>query len=469
MTEPTRERSQRRRPSRRRRQRRSALLVVVFLVVAGAGLAWGLTAGRGKTTSLAATAAATTSVRRAPVGAVHARAPFVLSEHVTGSLDAPLQDPASAIAGGGGLLLGGLTAADTSSSSILYVTARGDRPRGSLPTARHDTAAVTIGGAVYLFGGGDGTKQLDEILRIDPATGRVTAAGQPAGGELGLRGGGGRRHRLRRRRVHRDALARHDRRLEAWRRRARRRAPAEPGALRRCHRGRRDGRDRRRLAPDRDGERRGARLRPGLGLRPPARDAARPDDPCRGRGDRRARVRDRRPRRQRGLRDRPDRLGRSRSRGRSVRRAGSTSPAPTSPRSASAAGSCSPAGAPRAGPWRRSPSSCEHGPPRLATGRIPPLLSKTNVYAADGANMLSPAVAGARSLVYVPNSVSDTVDVVDPKTYKIVAHYPVGGLPQHVVPVVGPAHAVRHERHRQQPHADRPEDREAEGPADPGG
>ena len=178
MTEPTRELSQRRRPSRRRRQRRSAFLVVVLLTVAGVGLAWGLTAGRGKTTSLAETAAATTSVRRAPVGVVHARAPFVLSEHVTGSLNAPLQDPASATAGGGGLLLGGLTAADTSSSSILYVTARGDRPRGSLPTARHDTAAVTIGGAVYLFGGGDGTKQLDEILRIDPATGRVTAAGR---------------------------------------------------------------------------------------------------------------------------------------------------------------------------------------------------------------------------------------------------------------------------------------------------
>ena len=71
---------------------------------------------------------------------------------------------------------------------------------------------------------------------------------------------------------------------------------------------------------------------------------------------------------------------------------------------------------------------------QTAAGRIPPLVSKTNVYAADGANMLSPAVAGARSLVYVPNSVSDTVDVIDPKTYKIVAHYPVGGLPQHVVP-----------------------------------
>src|SRR5205085_1235399 len=40
----------------------------------------------------------------------------------------------------------------------------------------------------------------------------------------------------------------------------------------------------------------------------------------------------------------------------------------------------------------------------------------------------------ARSLVYVPNSGSDTVDVIDPHTYRIVDHFDVGGLPQHVVP-----------------------------------
>ena len=101
-----------------------------------------------------------------------------MTEHVTGSLRAPLQDAASAPAGAGGLLLGGLTAADTSSAAIELVTARADRARGTLPSARHDTAAVQLGGAVYLFGGGDATHQLDQILRVDPATGRTTVAGK---------------------------------------------------------------------------------------------------------------------------------------------------------------------------------------------------------------------------------------------------------------------------------------------------
>src|SRR5262249_44740123 len=57
-----------------------------------------------------------------------------------------------------------------------------------------------------------------------------------------------------------------------------------------------------------------------------------------------------------------------------------------------------------------------------------------DVYAHDGANMLAPAARQARPLVYVPNSMSNTVDVIDPSTYKIVEHFAVGALPQHVVP-----------------------------------
>jgi YVTN family beta-propeller protein len=48
--------------------------------------------------------------------------------------------------------------------------------------------------------------------------------------------------------------------------------------------------------------------------------------------------------------------------------------------------------------------------------------------------MLIGAARSARSLVYVPNSQSDTVDVIDPRTYRIVEHFAVGALPQHVVP-----------------------------------
>jgi len=48
--------------------------------------------------------------------------------------------------------------------------------------------------------------------------------------------------------------------------------------------------------------------------------------------------------------------------------------------------------------------------------------------------MLAPEAAAARSLVYVPNSKSNTVDVIDPSTFAIVDHFAVGELPQHVVP-----------------------------------
>jgi YVTN family beta-propeller protein len=58
----------------------------------------------------------------------------------------------------------------------------------------------------------------------------------------------------------------------------------------------------------------------------------------------------------------------------------------------------------------------------------------TNVYARDGANDLSPAARSAPPRVYVPNSASDTVDVIDQRTFKLVAHYRVGRLPQHVTP-----------------------------------
>ena len=57
-----------------------------------------------------------------------------------------------------------------------------------------------------------------------------------------------------------------------------------------------------------------------------------------------------------------------------------------------------------------------------------------NVYAADGANALTGAARDARALVYVPNSQSNTVDVIDQRTLKVIAHYRVGALPQHVTP-----------------------------------
>ena len=57
-----------------------------------------------------------------------------------------------------------------------------------------------------------------------------------------------------------------------------------------------------------------------------------------------------------------------------------------------------------------------------------------DLYAADRPNQLSPVVASYPNRIYVPNSVSNTVDVIDPATMKIVDHFAVGAEPQHVVP-----------------------------------
>ena len=65
---------------------------------------------------------------------------------------------------------------------------------------------------------------------------------------------------------------------------------------------------------------------------------------------------------------------------------------------------------------------------------MPPLVDPRDVYAAARPGGLSPAVRGDVSRVYVPNSVSNTVDVIDPATYKIVDHFRVGREPQHVTP-----------------------------------
>jgi YVTN family beta-propeller protein len=66
--------------------------------------------------------------------------------------------------------------------------------------------------------------------------------------------------------------------------------------------------------------------------------------------------------------------------------------------------------------------------------RVPPLLNPANVYAADYAGNLSPVVRKDPSLVYVPNSLSNTVQVIDPSTYKIIRQFTVPRRPQHIVP-----------------------------------
>ncbi|MER5387457.1 YncE family protein [Saccharopolyspora sp. NPDC002686] len=65
---------------------------------------------------------------------------------------------------------------------------------------------------------------------------------------------------------------------------------------------------------------------------------------------------------------------------------------------------------------------------------MPPPLDAGDVYAATRPGQLSEAMDGVRNLVYVPNSLDDTVSVIDPNTFKVVDTFPGGNEPQHVVP-----------------------------------
>lgn len=60
--------------------------------------------------------------------------------------------------------------------------------------------------------------------------------------------------------------------------------------------------------------------------------------------------------------------------------------------------------------------------------------SPVNVYAHIGAGMTNPAWAGDPYRIYVPNSLSDTVTEISPRTYKIIRTFPVSAEPNHVTP-----------------------------------
>lgn len=70
---------------------------------------------------------------------------------------------------------------------------------------------------------------------------------------------------------------------------------------------------------------------------------------------------------------------------------------------------------------------------------MPPVSDRNNIYSADGAGMLSPVVKNFPARVYVPNSKSDTVDIIDPSTYKIIGHF---ALPRHSKGLLEPQHVV---------------------------
>ncbi|MEA2508532.1 MAG: hypothetical protein QOG21_614 [Actinomycetota bacterium] len=59
---------------------------------------------------------------------------------------------------------------------------------------------------------------------------------------------------------------------------------------------------------------------------------------------------------------------------------------------------------------------------------------RPDVYRFIETHKIAPVARKFPARVYVPNSGSNTVDVIDPHTYKIVRHFRVGSVPHHITP-----------------------------------
>jgi YVTN family beta-propeller protein len=71
--------------------------------------------------------------------------------------------------------------------------------------------------------------------------------------------------------------------------------------------------------------------------------------------------------------------------------------------------------------------------PSPAPTNVPRKRTK-NVYAHIKAGHVRPSVAGDPELVYVPNPRAGTLEVINPKTFKVIRKISVGDTPQHVTP-----------------------------------
>ena len=91
---------------------------------------------------------------------------------------------------------------------------------------------------------------------------------------------------------------------------------------------------------------------------------------------------------------------------------------------------CAPARVPVQTPTPTGPTGTAIATPRVAPSPRPTPL---DVYASTS-GPLSPQVIGDKSLVYVPDSLSNVVTVVDPSTFTIIKTFRVGLRPQHITP-----------------------------------
>ncbi|HEY3513777.1 MAG TPA: YncE family protein, partial [Kribbella sp.] len=92
---------------------------------------------------------------------------------------------------------------------------------------------------------------------------------------------------------------------------------------------------------------------------------------------------------------------------------------------------------PSPSPTRAPTTSGAHVTPAARSSLLPGMpapLSPTDVWAADRPGRFAAAVRRFPERIYVPNSGSDTVTEIDPRTYKVIRTFRTGREPQHVVP-----------------------------------
>ena len=351
----------------------------------------------------------------------HAVVPRTLTSRPTGRLDAPLQDAAAVSLGGSrAMLLGGLTAADTSTDAVNVISHTGDRATGRLPTAVHDAAAARLGRSVYLFGGGDGARQHDEIVRVGGGiAGRLPApssdqAAAAIGGTAYIVGGFTGTHWL-------DTIVawspgRGARIVDHLPTPVRYAAVTSAGGKLIVAGGSLpDGEASSRVfeyTPASGALRRFGRL-PGPTTHAAAAALGGLAYVIGGRGA--------------SLDTPTSRIEAIDPRTGRVRAAGHLSE-PLSDASAISLGSSILVAGGRGANGTQSSVLVLSRATRART------TSAVDVYAADGPNMFRRATRRALPRVYVPNSDSNTVDVIDPRSMKIVRQFPVGALPQHVTP-----------------------------------
>ncbi len=360
-----------------------------------------------------------------------ATAPRRLHERITAHLPAALQDPSAAVSRGRVFLLGGLTGADTSTDQIVVATSTGAHVGGYLPSARHDTAAATLGGNVYLFGGGNAT-QIDEIVRINPHTGATAIVGHlPApssdsaaavvgdtayiiGGYTGTRW--------------LDTVI-------AWRTGHTPKVVGHlPAALRYAAVTAVHGKVIIAGGSLPDGTASSAVLRFDPTTSTVSRIGALPAPTTHaaaaalggiayvigGRGATTGTV--------------VATITAINPATRTVTSAGSLLSATSDLAAATLGDRILIAGGRTAAGTQSTIGVLTPTASRTTQSARAPRTASLNIYAHDGVGMLRGAARTALQRIYVPNSESNTVDVIDPKTYKIVGHFGVGRLPQHVVP-----------------------------------